>query len=139
MDKESNKATVLRYFLESHNHPYNLDIMDETCSPEYAEAHKAWQRMERTAFPDKHFTIEQIIAEDDKVVLRWTVRGTHLGEFWTPEGTVPPTQHHITLTTIAIFRLADGRIVEECNVIDWLSLLKQFGTEVKLPGLASEN
>ena len=123
---------MLRYFLESHNSPYNLDVMDETCIPEYAEFHKNWQRMERTAFPDKHFTIEQIIAEDDKVVLRWTIRGTHSGEFWTPEGTVSPTGKSIELTSIVIYRVADGKIVEEWIVIDWLNILKQFGAEVKI-------
>ncbi len=42
MSAEANKAIVLRYFLLSHNHPYNLDVMDETCVPDYAAEHKQW-------------------------------------------------------------------------------------------------
>ena len=134
MSIEANKATVLRYFRESHNAPYNLDVMDETCSPAYAAEHKRWQSMERAAFPDKDFTIENVLAEGDKVLLRWTVRGTHLGEFWTPVGTALPTGKRIMLTSMALYRLDEGKIVEEWNVHDWLDLLLQFGAEVKLPG-----
>ncbi len=138
MSIEANKANVLRYFLESHNAPYNLDIMDETCIPAYAEEHKRWQAMERAAFPDKHFTIEHVVAEGDKVLLRWTIRGTHLGEFWTPVGTALPTGKAIALTSMALFRLEEGRIVEEWNVHDWLALLMQFGAEVRLPDQGKE-
>jgi predicted ester cyclase len=134
MSIEANKATVLRYFLESHNAPYNLNVMDETCSPAYAADHKRWQSMERAAFPDKDFTIENVLAEEDKALLRWTVRGTHLGELWTPVGTILPTGKLITLTAMALYRLADGKIVDESNVIGWLDGLLQLGAEVRLPG-----
>ena len=77
---------------------------------------------------------EDVVAEGDHVLLRWTVRGTHLGEFWTPVGTVLPTGKRITLTSMALYRLEDGKIVEEWNVHDWLDLLLQFGAKVKLPG-----
>jgi len=126
MSVDENKAVVLRYFLESHNPPYNLDVIDETCIPEYAEVHRHWQQMERAALPDKEFTIEDVIAEGDKVVLRWTIHGTHLGEFATPLGSVPATGRRITLTSTATYRLAGGRI-------DWLHLLQQFGAEMRLP------
>jgi predicted ester cyclase len=131
---DENKAIVLRYFLESHNHPYNLDVMDETCVPEYAEEHKRWQRMEREAFPDKHFTLEDVIAEGDKVVLRWTIRGTHLGEFWTPVGIAAPTGKPFTLTSTVIYRVVDGQIVQEWPCHDWLRVVQQFGAEIRLPG-----
>ena len=137
MSAEENKAIVLRYFLQSHNPPYDLDVIDETCSPAFAEGRKRWQRMERAAFPDKHFTIEDVVAEGDKVVLRWTIRGTHQSAFWTPVGTALPTGDPITLTSMALFRLADGRIVEERNTHDWLRLLQQGSAEVRLPGPAS--
>ncbi len=60
-------------------------------------------------FPDKHFTIEDVVAEHDRALLRWTIRGTHVGEFWTPVGTAFPTGNQITLTTMALFRVADGK------------------------------
>lgn len=134
MTAEVSKAIVLRYFLESHNVPYDLDVMDETCVPEYAAEHKRWQRMEREAFPDKHFTIEDGVADGDKVALRWTIRGTHLGEFWTPAGTAAPTGKPITLTSTVIYRVADGRIIEEWPCHNWLRLVQQFAAEVRLPG-----
>jgi predicted ester cyclase len=113
--------------------------MDELCSAQYAEDHKRWQRMERAAFPDKHFTIEDVVAERDRVLLRWTIRGTHVGEFWTPVGTALPTGKQIKLTSMALFRVADGKIVEEKTVIDWLELLVQFSAEVKLPGQVTQS
>ena len=136
MSAETNKATVLRYFLESHNPPYNLDVMDETCSPEFAEAHKNWQRGERAAFPDKVFTIEHVIAEDDKVMLHWIVRGTHLGEIRTPAGTVQPTGKTVSITGMAIYQVTDGRIIEEWNSHDWLGGIQQLGAEIRFPGQA---
>jgi predicted ester cyclase len=97
-----------------------------------------WGRMERAAFPDKHFTIEDVVAEGDNVLLRWTVRGTHLGELWTPVGTILPTGKLITLTAMALYRLADGKIVDESNVIGWLDGLLQLGAEVRLPGAVKD-
>ena len=54
--------------------------------------------------------------------------------YWTPVGTALPTGTKISLTSMALYRLADGQIVEEWNVHDWLDLLMQFGAEVRLPG-----
>jgi predicted ester cyclase len=133
---EANKKIVLRYFLESHNAPYNLDVIGELWSAEEAEQRTSWQQMEREAFPDKHFTIEDIVAEGDKVVLRWTFRGTHRGAFWTPAGTVQATGNVITLTSMVVYQLKDGKIVGENGVHDWLTLLQQFGADVKLPASA---
>ena len=124
---EANKATVLRYVLESHNAPYDLEVIDETGTPEYAERQKAWHRMEREAFPDKHFTVEDVIAKADKVVLRWSFRGTHAGEFWTPLGTAPATGKTLTLRATMTYRLEGGRIAEEWACIDWLDVVQQLG------------
>ena len=132
MSGAENKALVLRYFLESHNPPYRLDVIDETCAPEYAEQQKAWHQMEREAFPDKHFDIEEVIAEGDKVVLRWRFRGTHSGPFWTPAGTIPATGRPLTLTATLTYRLEDGKIAEEWAALDWLSVVQQLGAQVNL-------
>ena len=134
MSGAENIAVVRRYFLESHNAPYNLDVMDETCVPAYAEQQKAWHRMEREAFPDKHFEVEDAVAFGDRVVLRWRVRGTHRGAFWTPIGTVPATGKQLELSATITYRLEDGRIAEEWACIDWLDVVRQFGAVVQLPG-----
>jgi steroid delta-isomerase-like uncharacterized protein len=76
-----------------------------------------------TAFPDFHLTIDDEIAEGDKVVKRWTVTGTHRGVFMG----IPPTENYITITGINFYRIADGDIVETWWSSDALSMLQQLG------------
>jgi steroid delta-isomerase-like uncharacterized protein len=83
----------------------------------------------RSAFPDLRVTTEDIIAEGDKVVLRWTARGTHRGEL----PGLPATGQEATLKGIDILRLAEGRIVERWAEYDNLGLLQQLGA-VPAPG-----
>ena len=134
MSVEANKAVVLRYFLETHNPPYNLNVIDETCEPAYAQGRWRWMRIERTAFPDARYTIDAVVAEGDTVVLRVDFTGTHLGPFWTPVGTVPPTGTVCANPATGVYRVAEGRIVEEWWAEDWLRLLRQLGAEVRFPG-----
>ena len=82
------------------------------------------------AFPDGHFTVEDMIAEGDRVVSRYTFRGTHRGTWIT--GT-PPTGKHITISGNEIFRIVDGRIMEHWSEFDTLGALQQFGV-VPPPG-----
>lgn len=77
----------------------------------------------RAAFPDLHFTIEDQVAEGDRVVTRWVAQGTHLGEF---QG-IPATGKQLVLSGIDIDRLADGKAVECWSRVDELGLLKQLG------------
>src|SRR6266487_536256 len=76
-----------------------------------------------SAFPDFHFTIEDAIAEGNKVAVRLTARGTHRG----PLGDIPPTGNQVANTAIVIFRITDGKIVERWGVADQLLLLQQLG------------
>ena len=87
----------------------------EGVSQFYAELH--------AAFPDIHFTIEDQLSAGDKVVTRWTCRGTHKGEF---QG-MSPTGNQITMTGIDIDRFANGKVVECWPVMDELSMLQQLG------------
>lgn len=73
----------------------------------------------RRAFPDAHFTVEDQLAEADKVLTRWRTVGTHLGSL-TDE---PPTGRRVTYTGMVIERLEDGRIVEAWRNWDTLALL----------------
>jgi steroid delta-isomerase-like uncharacterized protein len=77
----------------------------------------------RAAFPDIRDTVEELVAEGDKVVVRWTSRGTHQGEF---RG-VAPTGRHVTFTGMRVFRIAEGKIAESWVNIDELGLLEQLG------------
>jgi len=82
-----------------------------------------------TAFPDLHFTVEDFIAEGDKVVARLTVRGTQQGIFMG----IPPTGKHATVTAIDINRMAGGKSVEHWLNMDTLGLLQQLGV-IPAPG-----
>ena len=78
---------------------------------------------EFSAFPDLHFTIDDMVAEGDKVAARITMTGTHKGEYMG----APPTNKKITIRAIAIERFAGGKIVEEWGMTDTLGLMQQLG------------
>lgn len=79
----------------------------------------------RTAFPDWTEEVEDTIADRDRVVVRFTSRGTNLGDFLGK----PPTRNHVEISEVAIFKLANGRIVEQWVYPDMLSLQRQLGKE----------
>ena len=74
-------------------------------------------------FPDLTSTVDDVITQGDKLVLRWTVQGTHTGEFL---GT-PPTNKKIILPVTEIFRIADGQLVEAWDQYDRMHLMQQIG------------
>jgi len=77
----------------------------------------------RNAFPDVRLTIDEQIAEGDKVVTRWNATGTHRGELF---GTAP-TGKQVRIQGIIVSRIANGKIVEETEVYDALGMLRQLG------------
>jgi steroid delta-isomerase-like uncharacterized protein len=79
--------------------------------------------MMRAGFPDIQWTLEEMVAENDKVAARFIMRGTHQGTFFG----VPPTGKKITVQAMNIYRLADGKFVEERGQPDMLGLLQQIG------------
>jgi predicted ester cyclase len=84
------------------------------------------ERLERqfyVAFPDAHYTIDDLIAEGDRVALRTTTRATHQGEF---EG-IPPTGRAVEFTGLVIYRIAGEKIVESWGEIDFLRLIRELG------------
>jgi steroid delta-isomerase-like uncharacterized protein len=83
---------------------------------------QVWAMLLRV-YPDIHLTVDDVIAEGDKVVARNTVTGTHQGEFMG----VGPTGKSVTYNEIFIFRFANGRVVETWGVVDVLSQMKQIG------------
>jgi steroid delta-isomerase-like uncharacterized protein len=84
------------------------------------------------AFPDVQLIQEDLIAEGDQVVERWTIRGTHQGHF---QG-IPPTGKRVTYTGIDIFRIVDGKLVLVGQSVDRLGMLQQLGI-IPAPGQAS--
>jgi steroid delta-isomerase-like uncharacterized protein len=77
----------------------------------------------REAFPDWHSTVEEMVVEGDRVVERWTGRGTHEGEF---QG-IPPTGKRVTVPGVVFYRISDGKIAEFRGQFDRLSLMQQLG------------
>ena len=131
MSAEGNKTLVRRAWAA----PDNPDIIDEVYAPDLVwhepdqdiqgtEQAKQFIAMYKTAFPDLKTTIEDEIAEGDRVVTRWTLRGTHQGEI---EEFGPPTGRRMELKGITINRIEGGKIAEEWEIFDTLSMLKQLG------------
>ena len=77
----------------------------------------------RNGFPDIQWTLEDMVAERDKVAARFIMRGTHQGTFFG----VPPTGKKITVQAMNIYRLSNGKFVEEHGQPDMLGLLQQIG------------
>lgn len=87
------------------------------------EGYKQLVTQFRTVFPDLHFTIEELIAEGDRVMVRWSGRGTHRAEL----AGIPATGKAITMTGIDIFQITNGQITERWGERDTLSLMQQLG------------
>ena len=137
MSTEENKALVRRAIEEVWNQG-NVALVDELYSPNVVyqnpgvvdvhtrEDFKRLVTALRGAFPDCHMTIEDIIAEGDRVVFRYTFRGTNTGDFVMPMP-LPATGKQVTMTGIAMDRLAGGKFVEVLDMGDNLGLLQQLG------------
>lgn len=132
MSTENNKANVRRGY-EAVNQK-NLAVFDELLTPDIVfhiasttmqglEAYKQFLAMLFTAFPDLQFTIEDMIAEGDFVVVRHTTRGTHQGNF---RG-ISPTGKQVSGTGMFIDRIVNGKAVEQWMNGDDLGLLQQLG------------
>jgi steroid delta-isomerase-like uncharacterized protein len=130
---EQNKARIRRVIEEVYNRG-DLSVVDEVAASDLVihassqdirgrEGAKQYVATLRAAFPDLHFTIEDQIAEGDRVVTRWTARGTHRGEFQS----VPATGRKIRLEGTDIDRMADGKVVECWAHVDELGLMQQLG------------
>ena len=118
----------------------DIDYVDEIVSPDFVRhglggtlhgtnVIKDRVKAIRTGFPDFEITIEDVLTDGDKVVLRQTHRGTQTGEFMG----VPPTGKQIETTEISILRVAEGKIREAWVNVDLLTMLRQIGA-VELPG-----
>jgi predicted ester cyclase len=132
MSTEENKAIVRRALEEGWH--WNEAIFDEVLSLNYVvpggggpEMAKAFQRDMHRVFPDFTCTIEEMIAERDKVMVRCTYQGTHQGEMPGPYGPVPPTSKVITYTGVNIYRLVGGKIVEDRYIGDGFDYWQQLG------------
>jgi len=132
---ESNKAVVRRLFEEVWNKG-NLQVVDELFGPNYThhdsstpnfgrgpEGERKRASLYRGAFHDFRMTVEELFAEGESVIARWSSRGTHKGEL----NGIAPTGKQVSLTGISIARFAGGKIVEGWVNWDALGLMQQLG------------
>jgi steroid delta-isomerase-like uncharacterized protein len=137
MSVEENKVIARRIFEEIWNQR-NLDAMEEVCATGFVrhdpasselsgpigpEGFKQVITVYTTAFPDHRFVIDDMVAEGDMVVTRWTATGTHQGELMG----IPPTGVKGTVTGITMTRFAHGKAVEEWSNWDTLGMMQQLG------------
>jgi len=133
MSTEENKNLVRRY-QEAYN-TGKLDELDGILAPNLishnhlpgvptglAGAKMVHQGL-LTSFPDSKTTIEDLVAEGDRVMVRATTSGTHKGPF----AGAPPTGKSFKVTTMSVFRIANGKIVEHWGVVDGTGVMQQLG------------
>ena len=133
MSTEQNKALIRRY-RQIHNSG-NLDSLHEIVAqdivshnglpgmPPGLEGGKMAHNFFNSAFPNTQVTSDDLIAENDRVVERFTAHLTHKGDFMG----IPPTGKSCTVTGMSIFRIANGKIVEHWGQNDGLGLMQQLG------------
>jgi steroid delta-isomerase-like uncharacterized protein len=133
MSAEENKDLARRSW-EMLVNQQNPDAIDELYTPNFVwhepdediqgpEEARRFLGMYLSAFPDMRVSVEDEIAEGDKVVTRWTIRGTHRGELMGMD----PTDEQVEIKGITIHRIEGGRIAEEWERYDNLSVMQQLG------------
>ena len=123
MAVEENKALVRRAQGVLWNHTGDLDAVAELFAPDRVEDAKREAANVRRGFPDLESTIEDLIAERDKVVAHWRAQATHRGEYLG----IPPTGNRVNFTGISIYRIEGGKIAESWGVSDLLGMMQQLG------------
>jgi predicted ester cyclase len=137
MQTEGNKA-LLRQLQHALNKG-DLDAIDDIFTPGYirhdpsgllnevgVERYKQTFGMIRRAFPDAHWTLEEVLEDGDRVIGRWTFHGTHTGPF----ANLAPTGREVTYPIIAIYRIENGRIAEDWHVFHALGLWQTLIPEI---------
>src|SRR5215204_6030446 len=133
MSAEENKAVVRREQEVLWNHTGDLDAAEELFAAGQAEAAKQEAASFRQGFPDVISTIEDLIAEGDKVVARWRSRATHQGDYMG----IAPSGKEVEFTGISVYRIEGNKIAESWTVEDELGLMRQIGAFPE-PGQSEE-
>ncbi len=141
MSAEQNKAAFRRMVDEVFNRG-NFALIDEVVAPDFIEREELppgfppgregimlLTQMLRSAFPDFKATIDDMLADGDRVATRMTWTGTHQGEFMG----IPPTGKRISIQVIDFVRFADGRFAEHWGLMDNMGMMQQLGA-IPAPG-----
>ena len=132
---EKNKLIIRRYFEEAWNKG-ELAVLDELLDADYINHSPSFGNPPpgpgglkpiiaelRSAFPDLHFTIEDMVVTEDAAAVRVTMYGTHKGDLFG----IPPTGRKVVVKQLQIERIRDGRIVEHWRQSDDLGMMRQLG------------
>jgi predicted ester cyclase len=120
MSTTANKTFVRQYLDTISGREKTPALLGQFVADEALAQHIA---VIEAAFPRYELAADDMLAEDDKVAVRATFRGTHKGDF----GGVAPTQRQVTLPLIIIYRIRDEKIVEHWLSIDMMSFMQQLG------------
>lgn len=130
MSVKENKAIAKRWNEEIFNKG-NVDVIDELAAENYVNyaadsdraGFKQWVIGTKAIFSDTNIAIKDTIAEGNKVVIRWVMGGIQTGKY----AGIPPTGQAFTISGISIYRIEDGKIVEDWSNTDMLGLMQQLG------------
>jgi steroid delta-isomerase-like uncharacterized protein len=135
MSAEENKEVVRRLWGVWEQDDYD-DLVDELLASDYVnhspgmpgqptgpEGVKAVISMFRTGIPDLRLVISDMVAEGDKVAMRYTIEGTHEGDLFG----VPPTGQRVSIESMTVERVSDGKIREHWRITDTLDMMQQLG------------
>lgn len=138
MAQEENKNVIKRFYHEVWN-KFDLSVVDELFSPDYIfNDLPSWRKQgsqdlkefvadNHRMFPDVYHTVDDLIAEGDKVAYRFTGTETHKAELYGPLGIIPPTNKKVTWKGNGIARFNNGKIVEVWVITNNIDLMKQLG------------
>lgn len=132
--KTINKEIIQRLYKEVLVE-WNMKVVDELVAPQFISHDwpeggptgpqpfkNYYSKVIKSVVPDARYAVDDVIAEDDKVVVRWRLLGTHKGEYLN----IPPSGKFITLKGIAIYRLREGELIERWVVTDLYGLLQEI-------------
>jgi predicted ester cyclase len=134
----SDPETVVRAWIDEVWNGGRLERVADFHPPEFvnegdpstpADA-AAWHRRNHETFPDVSYTIDELVVSGERVTVRWTATGTHLGTLW---DLVPPTGRRVTWRGLHLLTVRGSRIVEVWAVADLLSILEQLEVGLELP------
>jgi steroid delta-isomerase-like uncharacterized protein len=134
MSTEQLKSTVRRFIDQGFNRQdmaeveryFSPQLVDHALPPGMPgglEGRKLLAQAFFAAFPDIHVHIDDLLAENDRTVLRWSAHGTHKGELMG----IPATGKQVTITGIAVDRFENGQSVEHWEIFDQMGLMQQMG------------
>ena len=135
MSTEENKALVRRFIEEAYN-KRNLAVVDELVASNHAWLGEFVRKVQGD-WPDLRISVEDQVAEGDKVVTRWTARATHTLPVITAYGSMAPTNKQIAVPGISVDRIEGGKIVETWSNGDTLSEYQQLGA-IPTPAQATD-